>query len=237
MHLRAFVLFPAVLTICPAAALADEHGAFAGLDVSSGTAKGSSSQRDAGALFAGGGVVNHVKLGGTNGIGGHVGYQFDRTKSVFISYEHTRGDIRWAADFPFVGVASDFDGSAITEAVMANFAYERPLSDKAAIRATAGVGVAFNTLSGIVETDRGTGIFLDDVAKHTKTSAAGQMGVGLRYRITSYAALGLDASVAYSGGFETGDTRLGNLGVTDINPYQIDDVWRTNLGASIRFDF
>jgi len=29
----------------------------------------------------------------------------------------------------------------------------------------------------------------------------------------------------------------GNLGVTAINPYQIDDVWRTDLTASIGIAF
>ena len=49
--------------------------------------------------------------------------------------------------------------------------------------------------------------------------------------------LGLDASIAYYGGFETGNNRSGNLGITSINPYRIDDVWRANLGGSFRFKF
>jgi hypothetical protein len=49
--------------------------------------------------------------------------------------------------------------------------------------------------------------------------------------------LGLDALLTYTGGFETGDTRSGNLGITDINPYKIKDAWRANLGVSINFEF
>lgn len=29
----------------------------------------------------------------------------------------------------------------------------------------------------------------------------------------------------------------GNLGITTINPYEIDSVWRANLGASFRYRF
>jgi len=43
--------------------------------------------------------------------------------------------------------------------------------------------------------------------------------------------------LAYSGRFETGKTRSGNLGITDINPYEIKDAWRANLGASLSFEF
>ncbi|WP_318912990.1 hypothetical protein [Shinella zoogloeoides] len=112
-----------------------------------------------------------------------------------------------------------------------------PLSEATTLRGTAGLGLTFNTLSGVTETDRGTGSFVSDVADHTKIGPVAQVGAGVWHRITPKAVLGLDALVSYAGGFETGNTRFGNLGTTPINPYEIDRVLRVNLGASIRFAF
>jgi hypothetical protein len=236
MHPGSLVL-AFIAAALPATAFAGEPGFFAGLDVVGGIAAGSSGTINGGAPFAGGGVVNTVKFGKTTGIGGHIGYRFDPSASVFISYQHIQGDIGWNANFPAVGVASGFEGSAISNAVMGNVAYEFPLTTATAIRTTAGLGFTFNTLTGIAETDKATGIFLDDVADHTTIRPTAQIGAGIRHEIAPNITLGLDASIAYAGGFETGNTRRGNLGITDINPYRIDNVWRANFGASIRVAF
>jgi hypothetical protein len=226
-----------VTVIFPAAALAGEQGFFAGLDVSGGTAFGYSSTTNGGAPVARGGVVGDVKFGQTWGIGGHVGYRFDPAISAFVSYQHIRGDVGWNAVFPLYGVSSRFDGSAISNAILGNVAYEFPLSAATTIRTTAGVGVGFNTLSGVVETNKPTGEFLADLADHTRTDIIAQVGLGLRHRIAQNVVVGLDGSIAYVGGFETGNTRSGNQGITGISPYGIDDVWRANLSGSIRFEF
>jgi hypothetical protein len=213
-----------------------QPGFFAGLDVSGGMAQGSSSTRDGGAPFAGGGIVRNLKFDNTVGIGGHAGYRFSAL-SVFLSYAHIRGDVSWDAVFPGIGAASGFAGAAASDVILANVAYEFPLSDAVALSTSGGVGVAFNALSGLEETDRGTGLFLSDVAGHTQASPAARLGVGLRYRMDPNLEWGLDASVLYTGGFRTGDTRRGNLGVTGIVPYEIDDVWRADLGVSFRYRF
>lgn len=127
--------------------------------------------------------------------------------------------------------------SAISNAVLGNVAYELPLSDVTTLRTTAGLGVTFNTLSRVVETNKPIGEFLSDLASHTKVGAAAQIGLGLRRKIVPNVVAGLDGLVAYAGGFETGTTRNGNLGTTGINPYKIDDVWRTTLNASIKVSF
>jgi hypothetical protein len=221
----------------PVSALAEETGFFAGVDVFGGTASGSSDTRDGGASIAGGGVVNDVKFGKTIGIGGHIGYRFDPAISAFVSYQHINGDIGWDADFPLFGVSSKFDGTAISNAILGNVAYDLPLSDSTTVGATVGVGITFNTLSDVVEKDEATGSFLADVEDHTKVSPIAQAGISVQHRITPHAVLGLNASFAYTGGFETGDTRKGNSGTTDINPYEIDDVWRASLGASAQYEF
>ncbi|ABE62556.1 conserved hypothetical protein [Nitrobacter hamburgensis X14] len=221
----------------PLSAFATEQGFFAGLDVSGGAAFGSSRTTNGGAPFAGGGVVGNVKLGEVVGVGGHVGYRFDPAMSAFISYQHSRGDIGWEANFPLYGVSSRFEGEAISNAILGNVAYEFPLSDATSIRTTAGLGMTFNTLSQVVETDKPTGIFVADLANHTKIGAAAQVGLGLRHKIASNVVVGLDGLIAYADGFETGNARSGNLGITDINPYRIDDVWRATLSASIKVDF
>lgn len=229
-------LFVFASVVFSTSAYAQESGFFAGVDMSGGTTQGSSSTRDGGAPFAGGGIVNKLKLGNTVGFGGHVGYRFSDL-SVFLSYQHVRGSVSWNADFPAIGSTSNYAGSAITDAVLANVAYDWPLTHVLAFRASAGLGVAFNTLSGVVENDQATGAFLSDVGNHTQVSPAAQVGVGFRYKPMPRMALGLDAVVAYTGGFRTADTRTGNLGVTQIVPYRIDNVWRPTLLVSFQYRF
>ncbi len=237
MSSRPWISIVAAAALAPASALADDTGFFADLGLSGGTAFGSSGTTDGGAPWAGGGVVGNVRFRGTAGIGGEIGYRFDPALSASVSYRHSQGDVRWDADFPLAGVASQFEGTAASDAVMANLAYDFALSGDTILRASLGVGLSFNTLSDMVETDEASGLFLADVAEHTRASPAARLGAGIRHRLTPSAVLGLDAALSYSGGFATGDTRSGNLGVTPINPYEIEDVWRADLGASLRLEF
>lgn len=237
MFSRLWVPATVVAMTLPAPAFAQDSGVFAGLDVSAGLASGSSSTTDGGAPFAGGGVVENVDFGTTVGIGGHLGYRLNPAFSAFVSYQHSRGDVSWDADFPLIGAASAFEGTAVSNAVMANIGYDVPLSGATSLEFTAGAGLSFNVLSGVVETDKATGIFLSDVAEQTRTSPVARIGAGLRHQVSPGVALGLNLSASYGGGFETGDTRSGNLGITEINPYEIDDIWRVDLGASVRFRF
>jgi hypothetical protein len=237
MHFNLSALVFAVGLLTPLTAFADDAGFFAASDISGGVARGSSSTTDGGAPVAGGGVVENVEFGETAGIGVQVGYRFRSPLSAYISYRYTRGDVSWDANFPLFAVVSAFDGTAISHEVMANIAYDFAISDATSLRTSAGLGLSFNELSDMVEKDVATGIFLSDLADHTETSPAARIGAGIQHRFGENIVLGLNVSVAYSGGFETGDTRSGNLGVTSITPYKIDDVWRADLGASMRFRF
>jgi len=224
----------------PAAGMAEERDFFVGLDISGGLAFGSSSTTDGGGVlpyFNGEGVVGNVRFGETIGIGGHAGYRFDPSWSAIVSYQHIRGSIGWDAVFPTFGGASGFDGNAASDTVMGHVAYQRPLTGATTLGLRAGLGVGFNRLSGIVETDKASGNFVSDVAGKTSVSPVAQVGAGLRHSLGASAMIGLDASLAYAGAFETGNTRHGNMGVTSINPYRIDNVWRTSLGASFRLAF
>lgn len=198
---------------------------------------GTSRTTDGGAPIAGGGIVTDVKFRDSKMVGGHIGYRLDPALSVFISYQHSWSDVSWNANFPVYAVSSAFEGSAISDAAMANLAYDIPLSGRTAVRVSAGAGLSFNRLSGIAETDKGTGIFLSDVADHVRVAPIAQAGIGLRHKIVPHVALGLDGSFSYAGGFRTGDSRNGNLGITDINPYRIGHIWRKNIGLSATFDF
>jgi hypothetical protein len=227
----------AVSILFPLSAFADDTGFFIGANALGGMAFGSSSTTNGGAAFAGGGVVENMTFGETLGAEAHLGYRFSPYLSASFRYQHVQGDVSWDANFPLWGVASRFKGTAISNAIIGSLAYDLPISDATTVQATAGLGVSFNTLSSVVETDKATGSFLADVANKTSISPAALIGAAVLHKITPNATFGLNAAVSYSGDFATGDTRFGNLGVTSITPYKIDRVWRTNLGASMRIEF
>ncbi len=237
-HLLSLSLLAASACV-PFASLAQQPGFFAGLDAAVGTTRGSSSTRDGGGDFGAGGIgiVSDVKFEHTTGIGGHLGYRFDSPWSVFLSYQYTRSDIRWRADFPAYDSRTDFSGKAFSHTILANVGYAFPLTEATTLHATAGLGVAFNALSDVVERNAATGQFASDVADHTHTSPAARLGIGLHYAATRHTLISLDAAVTYQGSFHTGKTRSGNLGITAITPYEIDDVWHASLGASVSVMF
>jgi hypothetical protein len=224
-------------SLVPVSAQAEDAGFFAGLDLSGEMASGSSRTTDGGAAWAGGGVVGNIKFENTAGIGGHAGYRFSPVFSGFVSYKYIRGDVSWDAAFPMFGVASGFKGAAISNVIMGNIASDFALSDATSIRVSAGAGLSFNALSNVLERDLRTGFFGAELADRTRISPAAQIGAGIQHKIAPNAVLGLNASVSYTGDFETGTTRSGNLGITPITPYRIDDVWRASLSASARFEF
>ena len=240
MQIKKLFLSAVLVATLPVAAQAKDQDFFIGVDVLGGVASGSSSTKNGGGvlpLFNGDGVVDHVHFGEMIGIGGHIGYRLNPTWSATISYQHFRGDVRWDATFPTYGGASGFDGKATSNVIIGHIAYTRPLSEATSASVKAGLGVAFNRLSKVAETDMASGLFVSDLAAHTKTSPTAQIGLGIEHKLTPGMSVGLDAAFAYAGGFETGNTRSGNLGVTSINPYKIDDVWRGTLGASLKVAF
>lgn len=233
-------LLPSAVVIAsfiPLPAFAEQLGFFAGMDISGSAAYGSSSTTNGGAPIAGGGVVGNVKFGRGVGIGGHIGYRFDPAWSIFISYQHVRNDVSWDANFAAYGVTSDFAGTAISNGILGNVAYDLAVSDATSLRLSAGLGVTSNSFSNVVETDKATGLFVSVVADEAHLSPMARIGAGLRHKVLANVELGVDASATYAGGFETGNTRRGNLGVTSIMPYRIDDVWRADVSASLRVAF
>lgn len=239
MKLKILLLASVAWAAAPLSAAAGGMGAFAGIDVYGGAAFGSSRTTDGGAPAAGGSIVGDIRFGLTAGFGGHIGYRFDPSTSVFISYQHVRGGIGWTADFPEYDLSSEFAGTAISNAVFGNVAYDHPLSDTIVLKGSLGLGMSLNTLSGVLESDaKNNGDPVAHVAAHSQFNPAARVGAGVQHRIGPNAVLNLDASLIYVGGFATGDTRSGNVGqYTAINPYRIDDVLRADLGASLRFQF
>lgn len=229
---KAVIPLAACIILFPTMAMAHERGFFAGLDPSVGMARGSSGTKNGGG-FGGGGVVKDVEFRNTVGIGVHAGYQFDRARSAFVSYQYVRGDIDWAVNFP--GQTTDFSGTATSNAILLNLAYDWYTSDATTIKASAGAGATFNTLSRLTET--WGGVFVSNPERHTKVSPMAQLGAFMQHYLSPNAVVGLNAIVAYTGGFRTGNTRTGNLGKTEINPYKIDDVWRASLGVSLQIRF
>lgn len=237
MQLQIFVFALLFLAAQPIMARADDSPFFAGIDILGGGAVGSSHTTNGGGTASGGGVVNNVKFGASAGIGLHGGYQITPEASAFLSYQFFKGDIRWNADFPVIGFTSIYKGSAISNMFMGNLAYEFPLSESLALKTTVGAGASLNALTGLQESDQQSGLFLSKVKGKTTLNPVAQVGAGIRYKPSPATALHLNASMAYSGGFETGKTRKGNMGITQINPYEIENVWRGNLGVSFTIAF
>lgn len=232
---RVLLLAVIVSSAFPALAFADDRGVIAGVEVSAGTVHGSSDTRNGGG-FGGGGVVTNVDVGHATGIGAHVGYRFGTHWSAFLGYTRSRGDIRWDAEFPS-SLATHFSGTAESDVLMANVSYAHPLSDATGFDISAGLGVSRNTLADVVETVRGTHDFASNVHEDRRTNPAARIAAGIRHALSPNTTLGLEASLAYVGKFRTGTTRSGNLGVTQINPYEIDGVWHASLTASLRYAF
>lgn len=237
MTLKLLISALAATVFVPVLALAEDTDFFVGFDLSGETASGSPGTTDGGAPWAGGSVISNIKFENTAGIGGHAGYRFGPALSGFVSYQYIRGNVSWDAAFPRFSVASSFKGAAISNVIMGNIAADFALSDTTSLRASAGVGLSFNTLSNVVERVFWTEEFLADLADRTRIGPAARIGAGIQHKIAANAVVGLNASVSYTGGFETGSTRSGNLGITPIRPFRIDDVWRASLGASVRVEF
>lgn len=235
--MRRILAIAAVLLVSSVSVAAQDGDFIAGLAVSGGLNYGSSNTKNGGAAFAGGGIVRNLTFDGVAGLGGYVGVRLRPSLSAFISYQHLRGGVSWDAEFPAIGVASSFRGFAHSNIVMGNLGYDWTLSDRTMLRARGGLGLAMNAFAGLVETDRATGQFLAEVASSPSLSPAAEIGAGIAHRFTRNAEFSLNAAVGYVGGFRTGDTRTGNLGVTAITPYEVDHVWRVSLGASVRYLF
>lgn len=237
MQPKQILFLVAAFASCMAAAAASGSPFFVGMEFSIGPTSGSSSETNGGAPWAGGGVVSDVQVGSSTMLGGHVGYRFNPNWAVSVGYQRSKADIRWNADFPNIWFKSHYAGSAISNQLIGNLLYAIPLSDPAAtIHLSAGGGLAFNKLSNIVESTLETGVFLSDVADNSQTAPVGQLGAGLSYRLSPKVVLGLNGKLSYVGKFETGNTRSGNLGVTDINPYRIDNMWRKSIGVTLGVD-
>lgn len=218
-------------------ALAGDAGFFADLELLSGAASGSSNTTDGGASWAGGGVVDNVRFGTAWGVGGHLGYHFDSNLSMRLGYRHLQGGMSWDATYPAYSIMSLFKGNAASDIVLTSLAHEFVLSEKTSFEASAGAGIAINSLSDILEMDQASSDIYAYLKDHTRLSPAAEIGASIRHQITANVSLGLSGSVIYSGGFETGTSRSVSNVDEPITPYRIDDVWRANLGVSARMSF
>ena len=233
--------FPAALAAMLVASpvIADDTGFFVGGSVFAEKTFGSSSSTTGGALWGGGGIVDNVRFGTGAGGGLQAGYRFDDARAVFVSYDYSRSDVRWDAAFPLLGpsVISSFDGTAVSNALMGNFAYDFALSEATHLQASVGAGLSLNTLLKIRETVFNNGGFISNLENHTQISPVAQLGSSLTHHITPGITLSLNASASYARGFETGNSRSDNVVTTDITPYEIENIWRTKVGTALRFAF
>ena len=233
--------FPGALAamLVASPALTDDTGFFVGGGAFAEKAFGSSSTTNAGASWGGGGIVDNVRFGTGVGGGLHAGYRFDDARSIFMSYDYSRSDISWEAAFPALGpnTKSRFDGTAVSNALMGNFAYDYALSDATTLQTSVGAGLSLNTLLNVRESDFSSGGFTSNLENHTQISPVAQVGASLTHHITPGITLSLNASASYTRGFETGNSRSDNVVTTGITPYEIENIWRTKVGASLRFAF
>jgi hypothetical protein len=237
---KKWLLCIAMSAAFPSVVLAEENQDghfFAGVDVSGGMATGSSGTKNGGDSFGKGGTVNNLKFKETFGIGAHAGYQFTPALSAFLSYHHTSGDIHFDADFPNRYISTSIKGKAETDALLANVAYAWDLTDDTTIHASAGAGVAFNQLKGLVEHLKINGNFTSTLTDQTKAHPMAQLGIGVTHQLSKDLSASVAMSTAYVGNYETGNTRQYISKTRKITPYKINDVWRTQFTASVNYQF
>lgn len=224
------------LALSSSAAVAEDF--FAGLDVSWGKVSGGSRTTNGGGAIGGGGTVYDLAFRQSLGVGMHAGYRLDHAFSASVSYEYIQTGVSWKASYvdPLAGDGA-FDGSAVSNLLMANATFRHPISDSTSFELRGGLGAAINVLANVVETDITSGALVSNVGQGVSVSPAARLGVGLSHEIAPHALLALNTSATYLGGFTTGETRFGNLGTTAITPYTIENAWRAEISASLRVGF
>ena len=235
---RDFIKLAVAVLAAATASPARGESLFSGFDVSGGLAWGGSDTTDGGAAVAGGGTVHDVAFGSGIGLGGHLGYRLTSDFAVTLSYHYLQADVFWRADYALAGVGdSNFAGRAASHVLMGSGIFTHALSDATALELRGGLGVALNSLSNVEEIHAPDGQFLAVISEERQVSPAAEIAVGLSHAISPTMFLALETSATYVGDFSTGDTRTGNLGVTDIGRYSINDVWHGKVGAALRVDF
>lgn len=212
----------------------DATGFFAGVDAGGVFRSGGSRTTDGGESRNG--VVSGVRFSEAFAIGGHLGYRLNSQWSAFVSYDHVSGDVTWQTDFPFVPRAH-FKTNATSNIFLGNLDYSHALADSTNFTIGAGAGISVNSLSNADEKSLVFGHYAT-LDGQTTVSPAVRALVGIEQQIAPQVAIGLNASISYLGGFETGSAReYVGLGRQVINPYRLSNVWGAAVTASLKARF
>ena len=204
-----------------------------------------SSSKDSGAAFGGGGDVSQIDFDAGSSIGGMVGRFFsDGNWAVGLSLDHLVSDTSFEASFPFQNQVSIFEGKAESDVVMVNLLRRFRLSTGShpvSLLVGVGIGAAFNSLVDITEDFRGgDGIPDEKIAEDNNIDFAARGACVLDYALNDWISIQISGNAFYLGTFQTGNSRTGPVSLAsmtqDIEPYVLD-AWGMGVlaGISVRF--
>lgn len=185
--------------------------------------QGDSDTTNGGAAVGNGGIARDVNFDEGYTYGAMIGKRVGERWSLAISYDHLSSDVSWIADFAGARInPSRYSGDAESDVILLNAIYSAPFSDsRFTFHASAGAGVAFNNLEGVIEDgapfDGVPDKFIED---GDTTEFAGRVTVGLSYALDECWSLHGEGSIFMIGSYETGDSR--SAPEEPIGPYELD---------------
>ena len=218
---------------CMATAHAEETKWFAGAQGGVVWLQASSDTTNGGAAPGGGGTVVNEDFDTGSSVGVFIGHPYNDHWSVALSYDHISADVGFDATFP-LSATTRFAGTANSDLVLLNGIYTTPWGDAGTrwgFTASAGLGVAFNSLSDVTEDfPPFNGVPDRFLADGDETQFAARGTLGATYALDECWSLHAEGSVFTLGSFSTGSSR--NAPVQAITPYEID-AWGYGLSAGI----
>ncbi|MEQ1755525.1 MAG: outer membrane beta-barrel protein [Micropepsaceae bacterium] len=193
----------------------------------------SSDTTNGGAAFGGGGTVHNEDFDTGTSVGVFLGHRYSDNWSLALSYDHVSADVSYDVSYVFAA-PSRFEGTADSDLVLLNAIYSTPWGDAGTrwgFTASAGLGVAFNSLNDVTEDFTVfNGVADRFLADGDETQFAARGTLGATYALDECWALHAEGSVFTLGTFSTGSSRTAPLDL--ITPYEID-AWGYGLSAGV----
>jgi hypothetical protein len=218
---------------CVSTANAASSDWFAGAQAGAVWLQGSSDTINGGTAAGGGGTVSNENFDSGTSYGVFIGRNCNKNWSIALSYDRISADLTFDASYPF-SVPSRFSGTADSDLVLLNAIYVTPWGSEGTrwgFTASAGAGVAFNSLNGVTEDGAPfNGVADKTLADGDDTNFAARGTIGATYALDETWALHAEGSVFTLGSFSTGNSRTAPAEA--ITPYEVD-AWGYGISAGI----